>query len=143
MPLMGLRPMKRLGDLAGLLAFWQFWTLPVNGAPSLRDSEAVDGAPWRSRLALHDDALCRVLRATMSKIRLVAAKVEREAAAVLSHQVAPQQADDAYAQALRTVDALIPPSANKRSKKRNWEGLLKVIRAEEGLRKEALAAAAL
>mmetsp|Transcript_5483 Transcript_5483/g.19831 ORF Transcript_5483/g.19831 Transcript_5483/m.19831 type:complete len:136 (+) Transcript_5483:1370-1777(+) len=135
--------MKRLGDLADLPAFWQFWTLPVNGAPSLRDSEAVDGAPWRSRLALHDDALCRVLRATMSKIRLVAAKVEREAAAVLSHQVAPQQADDAYAQALRTVDALIPPSGNKRSKKRNWEGLLKVIRKEEGLRKEALAAAAL
>jgi hypothetical protein len=70
--------MKRLGDLADMPAFWQFWTLPVNGAPSLRDSEAVDGAPWRSSLTLQDDALCRVLRGTMSKIRLVAAKVSFE-----------------------------------------------------------------
>jgi hypothetical protein len=38
---------------------------------------------------------------------------------------------------------LIHPSANKRSKKCNWEGLLKVIRKEEVLRKEAPAAAAL
>jgi hypothetical protein len=32
------------------------------------------------------------------------------------------------ARALQTVDALIPAATSKRSKKRNWEGLLKVIR---------------
>jgi len=141
MPLKGLRLMKRLGDHVDMGAFWFSWTRPVNGTPSLQDLEAVDGAPWRSRLTLQDDALCRVLKSTMSKIRLIALKVEREAAA-LSPQ-GTQQADHAYAQALRIVDALIPPSANKRSKKRNWEGLLKVIRKEEVLRKEAPAAAAL
>ncbi|KAJ1446347.1 hypothetical protein M885DRAFT_502168 [Pelagophyceae sp. CCMP2097] len=157
--LMHMNPLLCAPAIGGLLKLFRICCLnePVQEFDALSDEDFVsplyntavirsDEEPSKhmpSRLALHDDALCRVLRATMSKIRLVAAKVEREAAAVLSHQVAPQQADDAYAQALRTVDALIPPSANKRSKKRNWEGLLKVIRAEEGLRKEALAAAAL
>ncbi len=55
----------------------------------------------------------------------------------------PQPAGPAYAQALHAVDALIPPTTSKRSKKRNWEGLLKVIRRQKVIRREALADAAL
>jgi hypothetical protein len=134
--LLGIRPVPNMGDFVNMTAFWNSWVQPHLGTLSLEDLER-DGALWRSSTQMADVKLRKALKTKMSKFRLVVAEVEHEVTLrAEAEEGAPVQE---YAEllanrlpmALKTVDMMIPQSSNKRSKKRNWEGLLTVIREKK------------
>ncbi|KAJ1445430.1 hypothetical protein M885DRAFT_626185 [Pelagophyceae sp. CCMP2097] len=94
---------------------------PLALQPAVREVTPGFRHMTRDMLSLYGlrPGLRNALKTKMSKIRLIVGMVEEEV---------ESPAHQGLTGALQAVDALIPPSTAKFSKKRNWEGLLKVIR---------------